>query len=329
MHNEESIVSEILQRLPVPLQGEVSGHYLDNDRKLYLQMPDGAVCSFFYEVRVQLRKEWLMNWKEYWDNNNNFNNTVLLCHSLSPALQQYCIENRINFIDGAGNMFILTPNHYLHISGNKNESFVKRTNGMSIGIMKLLFVLLSDDHAINYTYREIAELAGISLGMVGKGFDYLENKNLYRQGRYGRRFTHLPELYLSWIREYDSVLRPKIKKMTLSGDVSWKNISLLPGEYWTGEVAGYELSKGYLQPEMIKIFTPFPFNERRKDFGLRPDPTGRHELMQPFWGKSFRMGPTGYALLTIAELIASQDDRNIETARIINEQSLHIDASII
>jgi hypothetical protein len=48
---------------------------------------------------------------------------------------------------------------------------------MSIGVMKLLFVLLSDERIINYTYREIAELAGISLGMVGKGFEYLADKN--------------------------------------------------------------------------------------------------------------------------------------------------------
>lgn len=324
MRDEESIVNEILERLPTPLQGKI-----DNDGSLHLQMPDGARHSFYFEVKAQPRKEWLMYWKSNFIKKNEGKYPLLLCHYLSPTLQKYCIENKLNFIDSAGNMFVLTPNYYLNIMGNKNEDAVKNTNGISIGIMKLLFVMLANDRVINYTYRDIAEQAGVSLGMVKKGFDYLESNKLYREGKNGRRFTDIPELYRSWIQAYDSVLRPKIVKMRLSGNIFWKDIKLRPGEYWTGEVAAYELSKGYLQPEMIKIFTPLPFHERRKDLGLRPDPNGDVEFMEAFWGASFQMSHAGYALLTIAELIASQDDRNIETAKIINEQSLHINPSII
>ena len=58
MRDEESIVNEILERLPTPLQGKI-----DNDGSLYLQMPDGARHSFYFEVKAQPRKEWLMYWK--------------------------------------------------------------------------------------------------------------------------------------------------------------------------------------------------------------------------------------------------------------------------
>lgn len=324
MRDEESIVNEILERLPKPLQGKIY-----NDSALYLQMPDGTSHAFHFEVKAQPRKEWLMYWKSDFIKKDKNGYPLLLCHYLSPALQRYCMENKVNFIDSAGNMFILTPNYYLNVTGNKNESVVKNTNGMSIGIMKLLFVMLADEQIINYTYREIAEQAGISLGMVKKGFDYLENNKLYREGNNVRRFTDIPELYRSWIQSYDSVLRPKIVKMRLSGNILWKDIKLLPGEYWAGEVAAYELSKGYLQPEMIKIFTPLSFHERRKDLGLRPDPNGDVEFMETFWGASFQMSHAGYALLTIAELVASQDERNIEMAKIINENTLHINTSII
>jgi hypothetical protein len=41
------------------------------------------------------------------------------------------------------------------------------------------------------------------------------------------------------------------------------------------------------------------------------------------------MNTQSYALLTIAELVASQDDRSIETARMINERYLHAESAII
>jgi hypothetical protein len=47
---------------------------------------------------------------------------------------------------------------------------------------------------------------------------------------------------------------------------------LQPGECWAGDVAGHELSDGYLHPETIKIFTPLSFTERWKTLALRPAP---------------------------------------------------------
>lgn len=327
MSDKESMISEILSRLPKPLQGDLIEQ--GSNRRLCLKMPDGKVQFFIFNLTTQPRKAWLMDWKVFSENLNEIEPFILLCEYLSPNMQKYCIDNEINFIDAAGNVFILTHNYYINVSGKKNSELKKKPQRISIGVMKLLFVLLADKDAINYTYRDIAELAGISLGMVAKGFDYLENKSLCRKGINGRRFTNLPELYSIWIQSYDSVLRTNLKKMTLMGDLSWKEMSLLQGECWAGEVAGYELSRGYLQPERIKIFTAYPFHERRKDFGLHPSSAGHYEFIEAFWSNDFHMTLTGYALLTIAELIASQDDRNIETARIINEQYLHISTAVI
>ncbi|MCL9672721.1 type IV toxin-antitoxin system AbiEi family antitoxin [Citrobacter sp. MNAZ 1397] len=330
MNDELSIVSEILAQLPPPLKGEVGEHPEGgSDGGLFLNMPDGQARYFHYDVKMQPRKEWLMNWKMLWKKAEMSEEVLLFCDHLTPALQQYCQQNQINFIDSGGNAFISVPGFYLNISGKKSEKVKKQTGRMSIGVMKLLFVLLSDERIINYTYREIAELAGISLGMVGKGFEYLADKKWYRQGRNGRRFTRQSELYQIWIQEYASVLRAGIKSMRLAGNIPWQDIALQPGECWAGDVAGHELSDGYLHPETIKIFTPLSFTERWKTLALRPAPEGSYELIETFWGNAFRMNTQSYALLTIAELVASQDDRSIETARMINERYLHAESAII
>lgn len=327
MNNEIEIVETALTHLPAapgrfqytPLPAQ---HTFDGT--LLLSMPDGRETSFCTEVITQPRSAWLEQWRKRIDSVGARHAGLLICLYLSPALQQYCINNALNFIDGAGNAFISAPGLYVHISGKKSERRVEQSGSLSIGIMKLLFVLLSDEKAINYTYREIAELAGISLGMVSKGFDYLASKKLYRESNDGRRFTRINELCWLWVQEYPIVLRPKLKTLRLTGELSWQNASLLEGECWAGEVAGHKLSGGYLHPEKFEIFTSHSFTERWKALGLRPSPAGNWLLIQRFWGEAFTIDERAWALLTVAELLALNDDRNIETARRINAQYLHI-----
>lgn len=327
MNNDIEIVETVLTQLPAAL-GQF--HYTPLpaqhswDGSLLLSLPDGRKITFCTEVKSQPRREWFEKWKTTLDSEGPRHAGLLLCLSLSPAHQQYCIDNALNFIDGAGNAFISVPGLYVYITGKKSERRVERSDSLSIGIMKLLFVLLSDEKAINYTYRKLAELAGISLGMVSKGFDYLSGKKWCRESHGERRFTWVNDLYWLWVQEYPIVLRPKLKTLGLTGDLHWHNAHLLPGECWAGEVAGNELSDGYLHPEKIQFFTPYSFTERWKALGLRPSREGQWQLIENFWGEAFTINERAYALLTIAELVASRDDRNIETARRINDRYLHI-----
>lgn len=327
MSNEIEIVEGALNQLPRELgQFEYSTlpeqHH--SDGRLLLSMPDGREVSFRTEAKSLSRNEWLEKWAQRLDDEGPRHAGLLVCLYLSPGQQQYCVDHSLNFIDGAGNAFISAPGLYVYITGKKNERRVERSDSLSIGIMKLLFVLLSDEKAINYTYRKLAELAGISLGMVSKGFDYLSGKKWCRESNDGRRFTRVNDLYWLWVQEYPIVLRPKLKTLGLTGDLHWHNARLLPGECWAGEVAGNELSDGYLHPEKIQFFTPYSFTERWKAMGLRPSREGHWQLIENFWGEAFTINKRAYALLTIAELLASSDDRNIETARRINAQYLHI-----
>ena len=325
---ENDIIESLFDQLPTELRflefvSSQSGKDYGDDGILKMSIPGSEAIAFNVEIKTQPRRSWLEQW--HMRHQNDPLPPLVACLYLSPALQQYCVEHNINFIDGAGNARIVAPGIYIHISGKKGERDTP-SGTVSVGIMKLLFVLLADDKAINYTYREIAQLAGISLGMVSKGFDYLESKNLYRVSQGGRRLTRVNDLYWLWVQEYPLVLRPKLKTLKMQGEVQWSDNLLLAGECWSGEVAGHILSGGYLHPENVKLFTPYSFNERRKKLDMRPTPSGNWELIECFWGETFpvRENERAWALLTIAELLATNDDRNIETARKINEKYLHI-----
>lgn len=96
-----------------------------------------------------------------------------------------------------------------------------------------------------------------------------------------------------------------------------------------GEAAAYQLTHDYLRPEIIQLFTPYSLLDRRKTLNMRPTPTGKFQLIETFWGKDFKLTLRAQVLLSIAELIATQDERNIETARRLNEQYLQIKAPFI
>ena len=74
-----------------------------------------------------------------------------------------------------------------------------------------------------------------------------------------------------------------LDSLSLSAPVSWDELTLASGEYWSGEIAAAELSGGYLIPENGVIFTSHPLLQRRKELGLKPVP-GKLQLIAGFWG---------------------------------------------
>ena len=109
----------------------------------------------------------------------------------------------------------------------------------------------------------------------------------------------------------------------------WLNAELPAGAVWGGEVAADHYTD-FLKPEHITVYLD-PAQDRQTftrlvvSHRLRPDPAGNIECLDRFWPAT-AAGPTetGYAhpVLVYADLIASGDPRNLETARRLKEQCL-------
>lgn len=329
MFREEQLFEELIRNLPEGLKIAVhnrlsppeDGGY---DGLIDIITPDGRAFPFVFQIRFRPRKENLLLWRERQATHNLPQPALLICDRITPALERYCIAQNIHFIDSAGNTSITVPGLFLRVSGRKNHAFSDEPGRMSFGVMKLLFVLLSEPAAINANYRQLASIAGISLGMVSKAFDYLESQRFYRQSKQGRRLTDPDALTVLWIREYALVLRPKLKTLRLEDNPHWRSQHLEQGECWGGEAAASILSDGYLIPENIQLITPTPLLYRKDSLHLRPHPKGNFYLTSAFWGESFTLPDRAVVLLCIAELIATQDDRNIETAGVLNDRYLQL-----
>ncbi|EEU3703591.1 hypothetical protein E3C25_001656 [Escherichia coli] len=325
---EEQLLSDAIENLPkgFHLQYEHSGRHGKHDAWGKLTGPDGESVIFALEVKFIHRKESLMAVREQMVRFPADFPVLLVCNRLTSALAEYCADSQINFIDTAGNARIQVPGLYVRIEGRYEKKPVSASSRFAEGVMKLLFVLLSSPETLNETYRSLAGKAGISLGMVSKAFDYLEAQRYFRKSKKGRRLINEGELEALWLKDYATALRPKLYSLSLSAPVSWDELTLASGEYWSGEIAAAKLSGGYLIPENGVIFTSHPLLQRRKELGLKPVPGGKLQLIAGFWG-NFVLNHKAEAMLCVAELLASGDDRNWETARIINDKYLHLNES--
>lgn len=326
---EEQLLSGVVENLPkgFQLQYEHSNKSEIHDGWATLTGPGGETAKFALEVKYIHRKASLMAAREQMARFPVEFPALLVCNRLTSALAEYCADREINFIDTAGNARIRVPGLYLLIEGRYEKKPVVASSRFAEGVMKLLFVLLSSPEALNDTYRVLAEKAGISLGMVSKAFDYLEAQRYFRKSQKGRRLMNEEELLVLWLRDYATSLRPKLDSIWSTPPDSWDDIVLRPPEYWGGEVAAAKLSEGYLIPENGILFTPSRLSLRRQQLKLRAGPGKKLQLVSCFWGTSFKLNRKAEAMLCVAELLASGDDRNRETARIINDKYLHLSES--
>lgn len=325
---EEQLLSDAVENLPAGfiLHIAMNVRKSESGERVELIAPHGETVHFALETKYIHRKATLMAVREKIARSAEKIPWLLVCNRLTPDLAAYCADHQINFIDSAGNARIQVPGLYLAIEGKYQKKTVASGGRLAEGVMKLLFVLLSSPETLNNTYRNLAELSGISLGMVSKAFDYLEKQRYYRKAKSGRRLINQDKLYALWINNYASALRPKLDQLSLSQPESWEKLPLLPGEYPGGELAAAELSAGYLLPATGIIYTPHSLLQRRKELGLQPARDGGLQLIACFWG-SYTLNTRAEAMLCLAELLASGDDRNREIARIINDKHLHLNES--
>ncbi|WP_159565267.1 type IV toxin-antitoxin system AbiEi family antitoxin [Budvicia diplopodorum] len=325
--NEALFLSEVVKNLPrdFQLRYELNNNRDFRDGCAKFSTPNGEVFTFSLEIKHIHRKETLMAVRRQMDNQP----ILLICNPLTPALVEYCVSNQLNFIDTSGNARIHTKGFHVFIDGRGSKAKRIVDNRISEGTLKLLFVLLSAPETLNNNYRALAELSGISLGMVSKAFGFLENKRLYRNTANGRRLMNVEELQILWLRDYATAIRSKLAFIPLTAPDKWQDILLETGELWGGEAAATQLSDGYLIPENWTLFTPHFLQHRVKALGLTPLRGGKLRLVSAFWGPSFQLNRTAEVMLCMAELLVSKDDRNLAVARIINEKYLHLDESAL
>lgn len=142
-----------------------------------------------------------------------------------------------------------------------------------------------DPENSNKPYRELAEMAGVSLGSVSQIFKELEELNFILRTKKQKLLKNKPELLKRWIVAYHDVVRPKLllKRMDyiyLEDFLQWQKNTFYPTDdnitLWGNENAGALLTQ-QLNPALHTIYTNASWQDVSKNLKLRPAENGRIE----------------------------------------------------
>jgi len=254
---------------------------------------------------------------------------LLVAPYITRALAERCRELQLPFIDTAGNAYINVPGLTIYVTGEPRPATLKAATlhyraYTEVG-MKVIFALLCDQELADETYREIARAAQVSFGTVGPVIKDLENRgHLVQRGR-RKTLVNTRELMEAWVTRYPDALRPKLFRNRYQADVDRLQALDLRElkAFWGAEVAAQRLTE-YLKPEHFTLYLRDDAKPLLTQARMRLDLNGNTELLQAFWDLPENPAHPDLVppLLAYADLMASQDGRNLETARLLNEQFL-------
>lgn len=256
---------------------------------------------------------------------------LLVADYINPIMAERLKAMDIWFLDTAGNAYIKALPIYIFIKGNKaiEQQMPKALiRAFSPAGLKVIYVLLCHPELVNATYRDLAQKANVALGTVGWVMkDLIDMEYIIDMGTRGRRLKNKKKLLQRWLIAYPEQLRPKQEAGRYRApDPNWwqkADLSNLQA-CWGGEVAADKLTH-YLKPETITVYVPEKQGLKlRVTHKLRKDPDGDIELLNAFWDVENETNQTDIVspILIYADLMASGDPRNIETARMIYDQEL-------
>jgi len=255
---------------------------------------------------------------------------LLVARYITPQMADRLREMDIPFVDTAGNAYINEPPLFIYIKGNKPVDTYRpepTTRAFRPAGLQVVFALLCNPGLEDAPFREIAKEATVALGTVGWVMRDLKQMGyLIDMGRRGRRLVRQQNLIARWVTTYAEQLRPKqlIGRYKAINHDWWKHTKLDTFEaYWGGEIAATVLTK-YLKPQIVMIYTNQTLGKLLLKNKIKKDPNGDIEILKTFWKFEYDWQHPNLVppLLIYADLLATGDARNIETAEIIYEQEL-------
>lgn len=258
---------------------------------------------------------------------------VMIIPQVTADMADRLRDDDTQFMDSAGNCFINQPPLYLFIKGNKLQGVVKAPavgRAFKQTGLRVLYALLCNPGLENETYRAIAAKTDVALGMVNWVLNELNELGYLVETGKGRarhiRLIGKEKLLERWITGYAEQLRPKLLMGRYRGADGWWQKAVLKPEkaQWGGEVAAGKLTD-YLKPQTITVYVDKDNPEAVLiQNRLKKDPEGDVELLHRFWQPDTIVphGEAVHPILVYADLMATGNQRNIETARILYDEHI-------
>ena len=269
----------------------------------------------------------------------NDEKVLIIAPYINEKLAELCREMQIDYLDLAGNAHLNHPPIYIDIRGRKPPpehqiQLTRQLTGKAFQPkgMKLVMLLLLRPELVNQPMRVLADEAEIALGTVKQVLDDLKQLTfIIDKGKKGYAINEQDLLLTRWLDAYPHNMEAKLKQtLYVAQDLTEiRNAPLEPyGALWGGEVAA-DAYTHYLKPKTYQIYADAEAHKTLlKKFRLRRLHANETEVTPirivepPVAIEKIKGKLPGYAtpLLVYAELLNSDDPRNLETAkRIYND----------
>jgi hypothetical protein len=263
---------------------------------------------------------------------NSDDRLLLVTSYLSPNMINACRDMQVDALDLAGNASLLLGSNVILVSGRPrlDSSAPIQRSSWTRSTLRVALALLTDPSLLKKTYRDIAQVAGVSHGTVQNAIHGMHERRdlIERRGEPGLQFTNKDSMIDEWTTLYSSLLRGSLELGRFRTDMPdwWRGLPDMPERCRFGGEPAAAILTDYLKPA---TFTLYCTNEVPREWiakaRLRPDRNGNVEFLKsPIRFTAGTEYPQNVAppLLVYADLIASGDSRNLETARLLREQYL-------
>jgi hypothetical protein len=326
-HREKDIIEKAVKKFEkeTALRAELNYYAKDRQDGILKIMVDGNTLEFNAGIKIFLNRARLGLVLNQLKAIRGI--PLLITEYVNPQLMETIEKNGINFIDAAGNAYIKVPPLFIKIKGNKIDEAKKigaEKKIFNAAALQTIFAILCNPGMERNPIREIAEYADVAVGTVHGLLKQLGRQGFLLNRNKANVMVNKEDLLERWVTLYPEKLKPKFLvgryeiKTELIKDLNLEKYNAL----WGGEEAAARLTN-YLRPFIYTIY----IGERQGEFilrnRLRKNPQGNLVLMKKFWKfANFDYQDITHPILVYADLLATGDPRNIETAKIIYEKEI-------
>lgn len=246
---------------------------------------------------------------------NEGRDRIFLCTPyITPSLADVMVKNDCPYADLAGNLFIRNGNSVLLIQNQKKPQFFERkyTRGRAWAPtgLKVLFLLLTEDDALNWPYRKIAACSGVSLGSIRYIMADLKNNAIVAEVDGQNRWNQKNAAIMDWSKAYKDKLLPSLDRRFYTGTVPAEcgNVRLAV----SGETAAQE--HALIKSRRFLAYRYGNINLCIAQNHWRESEEGNIEIRQAFWPECRMIAKRVPWLLVFADLLAEDDPRCNEAA---------------
>ncbi|MBW4422058.1 MAG: hypothetical protein KME13_23060 [Myxacorys californica WJT36-NPBG1] len=259
---------------------------------------------------------------------NDGQRSLLITQNLSDPVIEQLLEQNIEFVDTAGDLYLNSPGIYALVRRQRHLEVGSKSSEITSTSLQIIYSLLQDLKNLGSSNFEstLAEFQGIPSSTVKNELEKLARLGYLQHRRNRYYIVDYIKLLERWEMGYVESLRPKLLINTFT-PIGQRTFSEVADDitqhakeygYLIGGELGAAIATDYLRSTTTTLHVPEEYRSIFVKLKLKPSPKGEISFVRQFgmsnaWNNN-RFSILADPLLVHAELQMIHDDRVRETA---------------